>query len=49
MIEFVTNLFSNFWVSLTGKLLLVALMIPAMCVCVWCALHIALPIVGAFT
>jgi NADH-quinone oxidoreductase subunit H len=28
MIEFVTNLFSNFWVSLTGKLLLVALMIP---------------------
>jgi NADH-quinone oxidoreductase subunit H len=28
MIEFVSDLFSNFWVSLTGKLLLVALMIP---------------------
>ena len=28
MIEFVTDLFSNFWVSLIGKLLLVALMIP---------------------
>ena len=28
MIQFVTDLFSNFWVSLTGKLLLVALMIP---------------------
>ncbi len=28
MTQFVTDLFSNFWVSLTGKLLLVALMIP---------------------
>ena len=28
MTEFVTDLFSNFWVSLAGKLLLVALMIP---------------------
>ncbi len=28
MIEFVTDLFSNFWFSLIGKLLLVALMIP---------------------
>jgi NADH-quinone oxidoreductase subunit H len=28
MIEFVTDLFSNFWVSLGGKLLLVALLVP---------------------
>ncbi|MGB7860294.1 MAG: NADH-quinone oxidoreductase subunit NuoH [Acidimicrobiia bacterium] len=28
MTQFVTDLFSNFWVSLTGKILLVALMIP---------------------
>ena len=28
MVDFVTELFSNFWVSLAGKLLLVALMIP---------------------
>ena len=28
MTEFISDLFSNFWVSLTGKLLLVALMIP---------------------
>ena len=28
MIEFITDLFSNFWVSLGGKLLLVALMVP---------------------
>jgi NADH-quinone oxidoreductase subunit H len=28
MTQFVSDLFSNFWVSLTGKLLLVALMIP---------------------
>jgi NADH-quinone oxidoreductase subunit H len=28
MITFITDLFSNFWVSLAGKLLLVALMIP---------------------
>jgi NADH-quinone oxidoreductase subunit H len=28
MIEFLTDLFSNFWVSLAGKLLIVALMIP---------------------
>ncbi len=28
MIEFITDLFSNFWISLVGKLLLVALMIP---------------------
>lgn len=28
MIEFVTDLFGNFWVSLGGKLLLVALMVP---------------------
>jgi len=28
MIEFVTDLFANFWVSLGGKLLLVALMVP---------------------
>ncbi|HJQ91727.1 MAG TPA: NADH-quinone oxidoreductase subunit NuoH [Acidimicrobiia bacterium] len=28
MTQFISDLFSNFWVSLTGKLLLVALMIP---------------------
>ncbi|HEX5696625.1 MAG TPA: NADH-quinone oxidoreductase subunit H, partial [Acidimicrobiia bacterium] len=28
MTEFLTDLFSNFWVSLAGKLALVALMIP---------------------
>ena len=28
MIEFITDLFANFWVSLGGKLLLVALMVP---------------------
>ena len=28
MVEFLTNLFENFWVSLGGKLLLVALMVP---------------------